>query len=101
MTTDQLPATAPRSPAGHTRGNRDASWISPRLLLLFSCLLIMISAGNSLRFAWPRVGVLVAAALMTGMALLRPRAVRDAARELRAARAIVGGRLLAGLVMSA
>src|SRR5665647_2019265 len=101
MTTDQLPAAVPRSPSGHPRRNQDTSWISPRLLLLFSCLLIMISAGDSLRFAWPRVGVLVAAALMTGTALLRPRAVGDAARERRAARAIVGVLLLAGLVMSA
>jgi len=101
VTSDQPPATARLSLAGRAAGIRNASWISPRFLLLLSCLLIMMASGLAGGYAWSRVGALVAAAIMTGLALLRPRTVGDPGRPRSAERAVVGVLLAIGLVMTA
>jgi len=87
--------------AGTARG---ATWISARLLLLFSALIVMIvmlfSRADS-DHAVPAVGALLVAAAATGMALLRPMVVGDLDRLRRAEQALVVSLLLAGLILTA
>lgn len=94
------PLSSPKRAGGLGR-RREANWISPRVLLLFSCLLVMMASRNALASTWPRVGSLVAATCMTAMALLLPLAVGDRGRERHAARALVGTLLLAGCFFTA
>jgi hypothetical protein len=83
-----------------------SSWLSPRVALLFSCLLVMMSSRSFVSPAGPWVGApvvaaLVVAAIITGIALLRPVVVSDVGRERRAARALVGALVMAGLFLTA
>ncbi len=77
------------------------NWVSPRLLLFFSCLLVMTAWGNAYGYSAARVGALVAAALAAGVALLRPAAVDDLDRLRRTERTVVVVLLLTGLMMTA
>ena len=72
--------------AGWKRGS---NWVSPRLLLFFSCLLVMTAWGNAYGFSAARVGALVAAALAAGVALLGSVAV-DGLERLRDQERTVG-----------
>lgn len=89
VTNEELPATVQVPRAERSGGIRNATWISPRFLLLFSCLLITLASPNP-SYLWAKVGALVAAALMSGVALLRPLTVRDPDLERRATQLIVG-----------
>lgn len=100
VTTGHLPITAPLSSAERAGIKRDTSWISPRVLLLFGCLLIMMVSNNSSGYAAPRVGALIAAAVAAGIALFRPIVVGDLGRERRAALALVVTPLVAGLLLT-
>jgi len=83
------------------RRKKPASWISPRALLLFSCLIVMLVARQGSDQAALRVGALLVAAASTGVALFRPRVVVDLDRQRRAEQALVSALLLAGLMFTA
>jgi hypothetical protein len=78
-----------------------AGWISPRLLLFFSCLVVMIFARQGTDLTSLRVGALLVAAGSTGVALFRPMVVVDLDRLRRAERALVSILLVAGLILTA
>lgn len=77
-----------------------AGWVSPRLLLLFSCLLIMLFARQGADHVALRVGALIVAAAAAGVALLRPMVVADPDRLRRAEWAIVGLLVIDGLILT-
>jgi hypothetical protein len=106
VTLNQLPITTPPQSAHANEGMSKSSWLSPRVALLFSCLLVMMSSRSFVSPAGPWVGApvvaaLVVAAIITGIALLRPVVVSDVGRERRAARALVGALVMAGLFLTA
>ena len=84
--------------AGTERGT---SWISARLLILLSALLVMIFSRGGSDHAVVRVGALLLAAASTGIALLRPMVAGDRDRLRRAEWALVVSLLLAGFVLTA
>jgi hypothetical protein len=80
---------------------RGARLVSPRVLLLFSCLMVMMFARAGSDHAALRVGALLVAAASTGVALFRPMVVGDLDRLRRAELALVVSVLLAGLILTA
>jgi hypothetical protein len=80
---------------------RGASWISPRLLLLFSCLIVMVFSREGSDQAAIRVGALLVAAASTGVALSGTRMVVDRDRLRRAERALVFSLVVLGLISTA
>ncbi|MEP6776584.1 MAG: hypothetical protein ABJA50_13395, partial [Chloroflexota bacterium] len=68
------------------------------VLLLISALLVMVFARDSAGLTAPRLVVLVAAAVVTGVALFRPPVVRDLGRLRQAEHAIVALLVLTGLM---
>jgi hypothetical protein len=89
-----------RSTAKKARKNRDATANSPRLLLLFSALMVMVFTRGAPVHA-SALAALVVAALATGSALLRPIAVPDLDRLRRVEHILTGAALLAGLTLTA
>lgn len=79
----------------------DTTWVSPRLLLLTSSLLVMMVARDDPGSHAPRLAAFLVAALLTGVALLHPRVVGDTLREQRAAGALVVILSAAGVLMTA
>lgn len=85
--------------AAAKQGN--TSWISARLLLLLSALLVMVFSRADSDHAVVGVVALLLAAASTGMALLRPMVAGDQDRLRRAEWALVVSLLLAGLILTA
>ena len=100
VTTNRLPVDALAPPVHPEGEGKNTSWVSMRVSLLLSCLLVMLAGRDLAGAVWPRVGALVVAAVVMGFALIRPTIVGDHDRELRAARALVSLLVLAGLYLT-
>jgi len=89
------------STAEKTSKKWDATANASRLLLLFSALTVMTFTRIGLSHTPAALAALAVAALVAGVALLHPIAVRDLVRLRRAELTLIGTLLLAGLVFSA
>jgi hypothetical protein len=89
------------STAEKTSKKWDATANASRLLLLFSALTVMTFTRVGLSHTPAALAALAVAALVAGVALLHPIAVRDLVRLRRAELTLIGTLLLAGLVFSA
>ena len=85
---------------GETEAKRSAVSNSPRVLLLFSALLVMVFARDSAGLTAPRLVALLMAAAMTGVALIRPALVTDLDRLRRAEPAFVAVLVPVGLILT-
>jgi len=83
--------------AGRKQGT---SWISARLLLLFSALIVMVFTSAAPGSPFVSVMALLAAAVATAFALLHPVVVREDSQR-RAEWVLVVSLLLAGLILTA
>lgn len=81
--------------------HRKAEGNSPRVLLLSSCFLVMMFSWGSTGTTAPRLVALIAAAGLTGVALLSPRIVNNLDRLRRTEQAMVVILLLLGLKVTA
>jgi len=79
---------------------KDASWISARLLILLSALLVMIFSRVGSDHVVVAVGALLLAAATTGTALLRPMVAGDRDRLHRAEWALVVSLLFVGFILT-
>ena len=79
---------------------RSATRNSPRVLLLFSCLLVMMFARDSAGLNATRLVALLLAAGVAGVALLRPGMVIDQERWRRIETTLLNSLLIAGLLLS-
>lgn len=78
----------------------EATANSPRILLLFSALMVMIFASAAPASTLTSVMALLVAAVATTVALLHPMVVRNGDWQRRAEWALVVSLLLAGLVLT-
>jgi hypothetical protein len=90
-----------RSTVKAVRTRHEATANSPRLLLLFSALMVMMFARGVPEHSAANVAALLAAAVATGVALLHPIGVRQLDWLRRAEWALVVTLLLAGLILTA
>ena len=89
------------STAEKTSKKGDAAANASRVLLLFSALTVMTFTRVGLSHTPAALAALAVTALVAGVALLHPIAVRDLVRLRRAELTLIGTLLLAGLVLSA
>jgi len=80
---------------------RNAAWISPRLLLLLSALIVMTFSRTPSGHAVLAVSALLVAGASAGVALLRQTLIGDHDRQRRAEGALVVAMLLIGLLVTA
>jgi hypothetical protein len=101
MSVDIRPAVkgAEAKPGASARQGR--RWISTRVLLLFSCLMVMTFSREGSDHALLRVGALLVAGASTGVSLCRPMVVSDLDRARRAEQMLIVSLLLAGLTLTA
>lgn len=90
-----------RSTVKAVRMNREATANSPRLLLLFSALMVMMFSRVGSDHAALGVSALLMAAVSAGVALLRPLVVGNQDRVRRAERTLVVSLVLTGLILTA